>query len=187
MAENKKKINWIEFVKNFPFKTNKQCYSRFSRINPKTNKGKWSLEEDKKILSLHQELGNKWALISKKLNRMRSPKQIRDRFNNILNPELNLNPFSKEEDEIIVYLVNKFGNKWSLISSILINRSCNKVKNRYKCFLEFNKQNYLNVETDKILDKIFSDKINDFTSDEVIYNNCINKKELYKLFSNVKN
>ena len=46
----------------------KQCRERWhNHLNPDIKKTPWTAEEDRKILELHQRLGNKWAEIAQHL------------------------------------------------------------------------------------------------------------------------
>lgn len=47
---------------------------------------------------------------------------MRERFVNKLNPEINKEPFSSEEDLIIVEGFKSFGSKWCKISKLLKGR-----------------------------------------------------------------
>ncbi|OMJ91122.1 hypothetical protein SteCoe_6386 [Stentor coeruleus] len=103
----------------------------------------WTPDEDK-ILASIVILKNKktWSAISKEINNkvhnymnIRNGKQCRERWANHLDPNLNREPWSNEEDEIIVMKQIQSGNKWSDISKLLLGRTENQVKNRWKSLL----------------------------------------------------
>lgn len=75
----KKKHKWTDAVKFLKNKTPMDCYYRCKKLNPSYNKGKWTDDEDKKLLQLHKLFGNDWRLISLGM-RERSNKQIFNRF-----------------------------------------------------------------------------------------------------------
>ena len=53
-----------------------------------------------------------------------------------MNPEINRDPFTIEEDMKILDLRNKIGNKWSEIVRLLPGRTENSVKNRFNCMFK---------------------------------------------------
>lgn len=121
---------WKKVSKFFPYKNAKQCFNRYNRIKSQVKKGKWTYEEDIKISKHIQTYGFNWSKISKFVV-SRSPKQIRDRYVNYLNPFLISSKFTEEEDCTLLSLVRELGYKWVKISSILIGRSPVMIKNRY--------------------------------------------------------
>lgn len=65
-----------------------------------------------------------------------TPKQLRDRWHNYISPNNSFEPWTFEEDKIIVQKVQQFGTKWSQISSYLPGRSDNCIKNRWNTVLK---------------------------------------------------
>jgi len=76
-----------KFQKKFLKKNSLQCFSRYKRIRPGIIKGSWKKEEDMRIIDLVNKYGKAWSKISKILG-TRNGKQIRDRFINVLDPEI---------------------------------------------------------------------------------------------------
>jgi len=58
----------------------------------------------------------------------RNRKQIRDRYLNYLDPNLNKNKFTKWEDEMIIEQFLKLGKKWSLIAKNFQGKTGDMVK-----------------------------------------------------------
>jgi hypothetical protein len=104
------------------------------------SKGKWTPEEVCKVVLLwiliypvnHQDetlrraviqnKGKNWKKIAECV-KDRTDVQCLHRWQKVLNPELVKGPWTKEEDELVVALVNKHGpKKWSLIASHLRGR-----------------------------------------------------------------
>mmetsp|Transcript_17984 Transcript_17984/g.13007 ORF Transcript_17984/g.13007 Transcript_17984/m.13007 type:complete len:104 (-) Transcript_17984:1447-1758(-) len=71
--------------------------------------------------------------LNKKLNTNRNGKQCRERWYNFLNPEINREPFTPEEDLKILLKRQQIGNRWSEIVKLLPGRTENSVKNRFNC------------------------------------------------------
>ena len=130
LAEKYNEKHWKEISKMFVNKNSLQCFSRYKRIRPGIIKGSWKKEEDQDILRLVHKYGKAWSKISKMLN-TRNGKQIRDRFINVLDPEIRKGKFTEEEDQKLVDLFQKFGPKWATISKFYPNRTADMIKNRF--------------------------------------------------------
>lgn len=62
----------------------------------------------------------------------RTAKSCRERYFNALNPALNQGPWSTDEDDFIVEMQAKHGNKWAAIACMLgTRRTDHSVKNRF--------------------------------------------------------
>ena len=109
---------------------NKQKARSASFCQNNISKGSWTLAEDEKIVSLVSVFGKSWSKIAK-LMKSRNGKQIRDRFINVLDPQVKKGKFSDEEDFLLVSLFNQYGPKWALISKSFYNRSPDMIKNRF--------------------------------------------------------
>ncbi|CAD8075890.1 unnamed protein product [Paramecium sonneborni] len=66
----------------------------------------------------------------------RSSKQIRERFLNNLDPEINKEKFTLQEDQIILEQYRIYGPKWSEIAKMLNRRPENQVKNRFYSYIK---------------------------------------------------
>lgn len=100
----------------------------------------WSPEEDAELIQLVGKLGTnrKWPTIARSMSTDRTGKQCWERYHNHLKPEISKLKWTDEEDQQIIELKEKVGNKWSHISKQLSGRSDNDVKNRWN-FLQRNK------------------------------------------------
>ena len=95
-------------------------------------KKKFSPEEDELLKRLVAEYGEfEWELIASKFNN-RNARQCHDRWKFYVNPKLNKEPFTEEEDMRLINLVSKYGGMWVQISKHFKNRSDVQMKNRWK-------------------------------------------------------
>ncbi|CAK81484.1 unnamed protein product (macronuclear) [Paramecium tetraurelia] len=127
---------WNEIAKHMPGRNVSQCCQRWRRLQPvKIIKRKqWTQNEDEKILQLVQQHGKNWKLIALHFPGILS-KQIRERYINKIDPDINTGPWTEVEDATIIRLYQDYGGKWSLISSHLKGRPENMVKNRFYCYI----------------------------------------------------
>jgi hypothetical protein len=97
------------------------------------NKRKFSPEEDHAIKMFVEIYGNdNWKIIAKEFPD-RNARQLRERWRFYLDPQLNKNPFTPEEDKIIIDGQNQFGNFWKTISeNLLPNRTDISIRNRFR-------------------------------------------------------
>ncbi|XP_036292933.1 myb-related protein A isoform X5 [Pipistrellus kuhlii] len=106
------------------------------------NRVKWTRDEDDKLKKLVEQHGtDDWTLISSHLQN-RSDFQCQHRWQKVLNPELIKGPWTKEEDQRVIELVQKYGPKrWSLIAKHLKGRIGKQCRERW--------HNHLNPEVKK--------------------------------------
>ena len=130
LAEKYNEKHWKEISKTFAKKNSLQCFSRYKRIRPGIIKGSWKKEEDTAIVELVNKYGKSWSKISKMLG-TRNGKQIRDRFINVLDPEIKKGKFTDEEDNKLIMLYNQYGPRWASISKYYLNRTADMIKNRF--------------------------------------------------------
>jgi len=130
LAEKYNEKHWKEISKRFAKKNSLQCFSRYKRIRPGIVKGSWKKEEDNKIIELVNKYGKSWSKISKILG-TRNGKQIRDRFINVLDPEIKKGKFNEEEDIKLILLFKQYGPKWATIAKYYPNRTADMIKNRF--------------------------------------------------------
>jgi hypothetical protein len=137
MAGTQIRKSWVKIAETMSNKTASQCKTRYQRLRPDIKRGKWTTEEDSRLLEAFDLYGNKWAMIAKQFNN-RSSKQIRERFINYLDPGISGDKFSLDEDILILTLYRQFGNQWVKIKSYLPGRSADLIKNRYKSSISRN-------------------------------------------------
>lgn len=131
-------------------RTGQQCLHRYDKaINPEIKRGRWTVEEDgilkQAVLSYINDNNNKkiiWATI-KQLVPGRTDVQCRERWVNVLDPNLTAAPFSPAEDEHLRQLITKYGlGNWSKISLEMgKKRTDNQCWRRWKQLLSIQKKN----------------------------------------------
>ncbi|XP_011642017.1 myb protein isoform X1 [Pogonomyrmex barbatus] len=100
------------------------------------NKGRWTKEEDallKQLVSGAEQLGTglRWDIIASQFPD-RSDVQCQQRWAKVVNPELVKGPWTKEEDNKVVELVQKYGpKKWTLIARHLKGRIGKQCRERW--------------------------------------------------------
>ncbi|KAM6920655.1 uncharacterized protein PEZ65_012577 [Lycodopsis pacificus] len=88
---------------------------------------------DEKLHKLMKEFGsNNWSSVSLHFKGQRTELQCQRRWQHIKNPELVKGPWTKEEDERVLKLVQTFGVKrWSLIAKQMLTRNGKQCRERW--------------------------------------------------------
>ncbi|XP_038694902.1 transcription factor MYB27 [Tripterygium wilfordii] len=99
-------------------------------------KGPWLEEEDERLITYVTLLGERrWDSLARSSGLKRSGKSCRLRWLNYLRPNIKHGDISAEEEQIIVQLHKRWGNKWSRIARSLPGRTDNEIKNYYRSHL----------------------------------------------------
>ena len=111
----------------------------------------WKEEEHEVILKFIEEHGTgKWSKCAKVVNAqlydnnfVRSARQVREHWNNCLNPNLKKDPWTSEEDKQIMALYKRFGRCYSRFTHDVVGRNENQIKNRLNLLLKYQRiQNF---------------------------------------------
>ncbi|KAM3143900.1 hypothetical protein pb186bvf_003951 [Paramecium bursaria] len=141
-------------------------YKEFIKKSPQRQQ--WTQKEDQMLYNLimYQDyskssetdfkMKKKWRLIANQFNILnengetRSPKQCRERWSNKLDPQINRDQWSVQEEIYFIQLLLQFGKKWADISLKLSSqtnfrrRTEFSLKHRYKCLQR--QSNYNDVQ-----------------------------------------
>ncbi|KAI9346729.1 Homeodomain-like protein [Zopfochytrium polystomum] len=111
--------DWETVSKMFPGRTARQCKYRWRAVSEKPNWGRWTEEEDQRLLGAvaQQKRGN-WTAIALQVS-TRNETQCRERYEEVLNPELDKSAFTEAELSKLESLVAKHGTAWSSIANEL--------------------------------------------------------------------
>merc|ERR1712107_186868 len=126
--------NWKLIAEDVEDRTHVQCLQRWKKVlQPGLIKVIWSKEEDALLLRLIKENGGArcWTRIATKIDG-RTAKQCRERWNLNLDPSINREAWSEEEDQLLLTMHENIGNKWAEIKRALPGRTENGVKSRFK-------------------------------------------------------
>ncbi|XP_047148337.1 transcription factor MYB3R-1-like, partial [Vigna umbellata] len=136
--------NWKKIAECFKDRTDVQCLHRWQKVlNPELVKGPWSKEEDEIIIDLVNRYGpKKWSTIAQKLPG-RIGKQCRERWHNHLNPTINKEAWTQEEELALIRAHQIYGNKWAELAKILPGRTDNAIKNHWNSSVKKKLDSYL--------------------------------------------
>jgi len=112
----------------------------------------WTKEEDAKLIEIGKENNFKdWKEISKKMHN-RTPTQCSGRYKRI-RPGIIKGGWTKEEDEMVVKLINEHGKNWSIVSNLILTKNSKQIRDRYINKLDKNVRNgkFTKEEDEKIL------------------------------------
>lgn len=169
---------------------NFNTFNMINAFNTETSqRTRFTKEEDELLRQLvnSNEQPN-WNEVARHMKN-RTARQCRERYNNYLRPNLVNGPWTREEDELLLELYEKYGPKWSLISQSFNSRSPVNVKNHHSSLVSQsivksrkNRMNEINYDTTKIIEKpivnnqLASNPINEFNN-ELLSNKNQNEAE----------
>ncbi|CAD8094017.1 unnamed protein product [Paramecium primaurelia] len=117
----------------------------------------WTREEDQILQDIAEQFydKNNWTELTIKFNSLsrtqRYPKQIRERWKNVLNPTIQKCSWDSKEKMNLIELVYKYGKRWSLIQHHIKGRSENQIKNQYNGIMRNLKKEKITNEEEREL------------------------------------
>ncbi|KAI8850267.1 Homeodomain-like protein [Chytridium lagenaria] len=110
--------DWISVASAMEARSERQCLHRWRQtVKPGIKRGRWNRNEDQLLLNAVRRHGRgNWSIISNDIPD-RTGVQCRERFENVLNPELRKEEFSEDELQKLMLLIQEHGlGAWSAIA-----------------------------------------------------------------------
>ncbi|RAL07603.1 SANT/Myb-like DNA-binding domain-containing protein [Aspergillus homomorphus CBS 101889] len=109
--------------------------SRDSFTPASLNTGTWSPDEDERLREAVAQYGTRWVVVAAAVA-TRNGDQCAKRWNENLNPDLDHSPWTPQEDQLLLQLVDIYGRNWKFMAnSFLGSRAPQALKNRYSLLM----------------------------------------------------
>lgn len=136
----------------------------------------FTFEEDQILINnASDSRQNDWEKISSLLHD-RTPRQCRERWNKFLSSNINNIKWTKDEDDLLLSLINIYGIKWAKIASTMKGKSRINVKNRYKQLISQNSK--LHIQSQNELNSMHHQK-NMYSSNILTNNPILTQKAMH--------
>ncbi|XP_065014494.1 transcription factor GAMYB isoform X1 [Musa acuminata AAA Group] len=106
------------------------CGESTNKGNEDLKKGPWTSAEDEILVNYVNRFGEgNWNAVQKHTKLRRCGKSCRLRWINHLRPNLKKGAFTEDEEQLIIALHSKMGNRWAQMAAFLPGRTDNEIKN----------------------------------------------------------
>ncbi|KAH6635417.1 hypothetical protein B0J18DRAFT_418744 [Chaetomium sp. MPI-SDFR-AT-0129] len=124
--------DWTRVAAKLPGRTNKDCRKRWvNKVCGNLKKGAWDDDEDRRLRDAVDEYGQRWTLVASMVG-SRSSDQCAKRWQHRLDPRLEHEDWTPDEDELLLEDVQSYGREWKFIQEQdFPARSPNDLKNRF--------------------------------------------------------
>lgn len=96
-----------------------------------SRRSKFTEFEDEKLKQIVMSMPKvNWKIVERVMG-TKTARQCRERYNNYLAPEVNTNPWTPEEEQLLIEKYKEFGPQWSKMTSFFRNRAAVSLKNQY--------------------------------------------------------
>ncbi|XP_028554014.1 uncharacterized protein LOC110103393 isoform X4 [Dendrobium catenatum] len=129
--------SWQIVASHLDGRTSNQCSVRWrNTLLPERKRvGRWSVDEDKRLKVSVILFGAKnWKKIAQFIPG-RTQSQCRERWLNCLDPSLNLERWTEEEDAKFLAAIAEHGHRWSKVAACIPGRTDNQCRRRWKVLL----------------------------------------------------
>ncbi|KAG2187235.1 hypothetical protein INT44_004920, partial [Umbelopsis vinacea] len=125
--------NWQQIAHIVGDRTGSQCLQRWTKaLDPAIRRSRWVQEEDDVLKNAVQVYGlGNWRLVQKHIPG-RTDMQCRERWVNVLDPDLDHSKLESEEMEKLHKMVNEQGPKWSMLAQHFPGRTDNQLLRAWK-------------------------------------------------------
>ncbi|KAL6183265.1 hypothetical protein ACLB2K_044676 [Fragaria x ananassa] len=126
--------DWQSVASALNGRTGTQCSNRWKKsLHPtRTRAGKWTPEEDKRLIVAQMLFGSKNWNKTAQFVPGRTQAQCRDRYVNSLEPSLKWCEWTEEEDSRLIKAIEECGHCWSKVAAYVPNRTDNMCWRRWK-------------------------------------------------------
>lgn len=118
-------------------------------MEPSAQRTKFTKYEDVKLRRIVASMPKPdWKLVGSLMGN-RTARQCRERYNNYLAPTVNNEPWTKEEEELLLEKYEELGPQWSKMTQFFDNRASVSIKNHYAKMTLRKKRSDARGETDE--------------------------------------
>ena len=134
----------------------------------------WTLDDDEKLSKIAKDSNYDWKKVSESFP-SRTSAEVEQRWRQRIDPTTKKSSWTKEEDQILLMMHQKFGGKWKLISQYLPGRLPSSIKNRFygKIYKNQNKDLIISIQEPNLLheveDELYIESLLDLSDSESMH------------------